>query len=100
MGDGPSRLGDVLRAALARLPMANDLADYALWNHWDLVVGPTLARHARPARLRRGVLVVRVDSPEWMHELQFLKHDLRDQLNTRLGRRTVRELLLALETDG
>ncbi len=73
----PARLGDVLRAALDRLPIASRLADAALWVHWDAVVGPTVARHARPQRLRRGVLVVAVDGAEWMQELQFLKHELR-----------------------
>jgi len=93
----PLRLGDVLRAALARLPIAQRLADHALWAHWDDVVGPTLARHARPARLRGGVLMVAVDSPEWMQEIQFLKHDLRTRLNARLGRAAVREMFLVLD---
>jgi predicted nucleic acid-binding Zn ribbon protein len=94
----PARLGDVLRSALERLPEAQRLADHALWAHWDAVVGPTLARHARPERLRRGVLVVAVDSPGWMQELQFLKRDLRDRLNARLGRTVVRDLFLVLAT--
>jgi predicted nucleic acid-binding Zn ribbon protein len=86
----------VLEAALARLPYAAELADYGVWSHWEATLGPMLARHAHPVRLRRGVLVVRVDSPEWMHELQFVKHQIRDRLNARLGRRAVRELFLAL----
>ena len=96
----PSRLGDVLRAALDRLPNATRLEDYALWSHWDAVVGPTLARHARPERLRRGVLVVAVESPEWMQELQFLKHQLREKLNARAGRDVVREVFVVLASDG
>jgi len=94
--DRPSRLGDVLTAALGRLPEAQRLADHAVWTHWDAVVGATLARHARPDRFRRGVLVVAVDSPEWMQELQFLKHELRERLNARLGRNAVRDVYLVL----
>ena len=41
--DRPLRLGDVLRAALDRLPVARELADHALWVHWEAVVGATLA---------------------------------------------------------
>jgi predicted nucleic acid-binding Zn ribbon protein len=95
-GTAPARLRDVLRAALDRLPFAQQIADHALWAHWEAVVGPTLARHARPERMRRGVLLVAVDSAEWMQELQFLKHELRDRLNARLGRRGVREIFLVL----
>ena len=93
----PTRVGDVLRAVLQRLPEAQRLADHALWAHWESVVGPTLARHARPTRLRRGVLVVAVDSAQWLQELQFLKHELRERLNARLGRPVVRDVFLALE---
>jgi len=82
--DRPTRLGDVLRAALGRLPEA------------ERVVGPTIAAHARPERMKRGVLFVAVDSAEWMQELQFLKHELRERLNARLGRPAVRALFVVL----
>jgi predicted nucleic acid-binding Zn ribbon protein len=92
--DRPSRLGDVLRAALERTPAAQRLADHAIWTHWESVVGPTLARHAHPERLQRGLLVVAVDGATWMQELQFFKRDLRDRLNSRLGRTVVRDIFL------
>ena len=92
----PTRLGDVLRAALARLPAAAEIADHAAFAHWDAVVGPALAQHAQPRRIRRGVLLVEVDSVEWMHQLQVLKHEIRDRLNARLGRAGVREVFLVL----
>jgi len=95
----PTRLGDVLRAALDRLPIARQLDDYALWLHWDAIAGPAVAAHARPERMQRGVLVVRVDGAEWMQELQFLKHELRERLNARLGRAAVRDIFLVLATD-
>ena len=62
----PTRLGDVLRAALDRMAVGAQLADYALWVHWEAVVGPTVARHARPGnwlpsgKTSRFVLVLRL----------------------------------------
>ena len=94
--DPPTPLADVLRAVLERLPDASRLADHELWAHWDAVVGPTIAAHARPHRLQRGVLTVSVDAPEWMQELQFQKQDLRERLNARIGRPAVRDLYLLL----
>ncbi len=96
----PTRLGEVLRSALARLPIARALEDHAVWAHWDAVVGPTIAQHAQPQRFRRGVLLVAVDGPEWMQELQFLKHDIRERLNSRMGKAVVRELFVVLASDG
>ena len=91
----PTALGSVLRVALARGPLA-ELQHFELWTAWDDVVGAAIARHAQPTRMRRGVLVVAVDGPEWMHELHYLKQDLRDRLNDRLGRRVVRDVYLVL----
>ncbi|MFN8545176.1 MAG: DUF721 domain-containing protein [Candidatus Binatia bacterium] len=92
----PVRLGDVLEAALARLPGAASLADFALWTEWDAIVGDPLCRHARPGRLRRGVLVVQVDDSAWMQEVHFFKREIRARLNARLGRAAVRDLFLVL----
>ena len=97
--DRPLRLGDVLRAALDRLPVARELADHALWVHWEAVVGATLVRHVRPLRLRRGVLFVGADGPAWMQEVQFLKPELRDRLNARLGRAVVRDIFVVLDSE-
>jgi len=89
-------LGEALRAALSRLPSGSALASFPIWTEWADVVGPTIARHARPLRLRRGVLLVEVDGVEWMHELQYLKAELRVRINERLDRPAVREVFLAL----
>ena len=89
-------LADALRAALSRLPAGLELASFPVWTEWSDVVGATIARHAQPRRLRRGVLVVEVEGAEWMHELQYLKQDLRAQLNARLGRAAIREIFLVL----
>jgi len=97
--DRPSRLGEVLRVALDRLPVARELADHALWVHWESVVGATLVPHVRPLRLRRGVLFVAADGPTWMQEMQFLKRELRDRLNARLGRAVVRDIFVVLKSD-
>jgi predicted nucleic acid-binding Zn ribbon protein len=99
-GDGGiSRLADALRAALARLPASTGLVHYPIWAEWTATVGATIAAHARPAQLRRGVLVVHVDGPEWMHELQYVKRELAAKLNARLGETVVREVYLVLATD-
>jgi len=53
----------------------------------------------RPLRLRRGVLFVGADGPAWMQEVQFLKPELRDRLNARLGRAVVRDIFVVLDSE-
>jgi predicted nucleic acid-binding Zn ribbon protein len=100
MSSGPRLLADALKAALARLPASTGLAHYPIWAEWSAVVGATIAAHARPERLRRGVLVVTVDGADWMQELQYAKRELCDRLNARLGSPVVREIYLVLAAGG
>ncbi len=93
----PEPVGGVLRSLIQRLPIRERLREYAIWPHWSEVVGPAIAQHARPVRIRRGRLCVAVDSAVWMQELQFLKESLRTKLNTRIGTDVVADVFFVLE---
>jgi predicted nucleic acid-binding Zn ribbon protein len=99
MPRGMSSIGDALRTAISRSPVADELGSYPLWTDWAAIVGAPIARHARPRRLRGNVLVVAVDGPDWIHELRFLADDLRARMNARLGRPVIRELYFVLAGD-
>ena len=96
----PERIGTVLSALLDRLSVRERLREYTVFPHWNDAVGATVARHARPVRIRRGLLCVAVDSPVWMQELQFLKESIRTQLNTRVGSEVVSDLFFVLDGGG
>jgi predicted nucleic acid-binding Zn ribbon protein len=101
MGDAkPEPLSGVLRALIERLPIRERLREYAIWPQWSELVGPTIAQHARPVRIRRGRLCVAVDSAVWMQELQFLKESLRAKINARIGRDAVDDVFFVLDGNG
>ena len=52
---------------------------------WDAVVGEHVATHARPRRLRDGVLVVEVDEPGWATQLRYLRSTMTAEINEHLG---------------
>lgn len=61
---------------------------------WDQIVGAMVARHTMSLRLRRGKLVVRVDSAPLRQELSFMREALKEILNKRAGRIVVEEIIL------
>lgn len=83
------RLGDILDRTVKRLPLERKLDDYALWAIWDDTVGPTVARNARPEKIRNGTLFVRVRASTWMQQLPYMKDLLVEKLNQRLEREVV-----------
>jgi predicted nucleic acid-binding Zn ribbon protein len=69
-------VGESLDKVARRLgaPGARSLG--AVFGHWDEIVGPAVATHARPTSLRDGVLRVEVDEPGWATQLRYLAPDI------------------------
>ena len=78
------RLGAVLSQSLKRLDLTPRLEEYGVWPIWNEVVGKTIANNAQPEKIRNGTLVVKVSSPVWMQQLQFMKDMIAEKLNQRL----------------
>ena len=85
-------VGDVLEQSLKRLDLAARLDDYAVWPIWNDVVGKVIARNAQPEKIRNGTLFVKVSSPVWMQQLQFMKDMIAGKLNHRLKNETVKSI--------
>ncbi|MGH7798336.1 MAG: DciA family protein [Candidatus Binatia bacterium] len=85
-------LGAVLEQSLKRLDLVARLDDYAVWPIWNDVVGKVIARNAQPEKIRNGTLIVKVSSPVWMQQLQFMKDMIATKLNHRLKRETVKNI--------
>ena len=79
----PRRLGQNLDRALQDLaggrkrgpgqPLAGARDVFA---RWEELVGPDVAAHAKPLRLREDRLVLVVEDPMWAAELRWLEADL------------------------
>jgi len=89
---GATRVGVALDAVLKRVDPEEHLRVYGVWSFWTEEVGDLIARRARPAYFRNGVLVVTVATHAWMQELRFLKESMRQRLNGRLGADLIRDL--------
>ncbi len=85
-------LGSVLDQSLKRLDLTARLDEYAVWPIWNDVVGNVIARNAQPEKIRNGTLFVKVSSPVWMQQLQFMKDMIAGKLNFRLKGEVVKNL--------
>jgi predicted nucleic acid-binding Zn ribbon protein len=90
------RLGDVLDDSLKRLDLAPQLEAYGVWPVWNDVVGKLLARNAQPEKIRNGTLFVKVSSPVWMQQLQFMKDLLAEKINERLHAKVVKNIFFVV----
>jgi len=87
-------LGDALGSLARSQQWEEKLQRYQAWQIWDQAVGPQIAAHARPSRLRKTVLEVTVDQPVWMQQLQLMKPQLLAKLNAHLGQAPIDDIFL------
>ena len=75
-GPGPRPVAESLDRLMASLGGPRASALTTVFSSWGELVGDTVAAHASPRSLRRGVLVVAVDEPAWATSLRWLEADL------------------------
>jgi hypothetical protein len=90
------RLGTVLDKSLKRLNLSPRLEEYGVWPIWNDTVGATIARNAQPEKIRNGTLFVKVSTPVWMQQLQYMKEMIAEKLNQRLGGEIVKNVFFVI----
>jgi predicted nucleic acid-binding Zn ribbon protein len=90
------RFGEVLDKSLKRLEISSRLDEYSVWPIWNDIVGPTIARNAQPEKIRNGTLFVKVTSPVWMQQLQYMKEMIAEKLNQRLKTDIVKNIFFVV----
>ncbi len=86
----------MLGEVVGRFGLERSLDDYRIWQAWDEVVGPAIARNAQPQKLSANRLVIAVRNAGWMQELTMLRRDLCDRLNAWMGREVIKEIFLVV----
>jgi predicted nucleic acid-binding Zn ribbon protein len=86
----PRRLAAPVEALATTLAPATTLA--RVQEVWGRVLGPAIARSARPTAERDGVLTVICEAAVWAQELDLMASELIGRLNAELGTDTLRQL--------
>jgi predicted nucleic acid-binding Zn ribbon protein len=85
-------LGDVLKGLVDDLGIASRISEYDAVLQWDSIVGEHIAKVAQAERIAQGVLVVRVKTSTWRHELNMRKQEMISLLNRSLGMDAVKDI--------
>src|SRR5574340_236836 len=89
-------LGNVLKKRKLSLNLALDPEVRRLAAAWHQAVGERIAAHARPEKLQRDTLFVRVSDSVWMQQLHFLKQDILEKINQLLVGKEVKNIHFSL----
>lgn len=88
------KLGDLIKEFIVMHKGPDFLDEMKAVDAWPLVVGTFIASHTIDVSIRKGVLFVRVDSDALRSELSYSKSLLLKNLNERVGKDVVKEIVL------
>lgn len=87
-------LGIALHRLIDSLGIAERLSEQKAIEIWRDVVGQQIATVTEATQIKDGVLLVKVSSPSWRHELTFMVEQIKSRLNAVLGRDVVKRIRL------
>ncbi len=94
----PEGIASLLGKTLKSLNLESHIKRHSVWNHWDKIVGKTIAEKTWPARLIEDTLVVKVMGASWMNELSFMKRQILDKIQREIPDCPIKHLRLELGT--
>ncbi len=85
---------------LKKMGLAERLWEEQLRNEWEQLVGPQVARQARPGRIDRLTLYIYVRHPGWLSELsRYSQKQILENMQKRFGRDKIRNVRIQLDPD-
>jgi predicted nucleic acid-binding Zn ribbon protein len=90
----PVAFGAALKDVLADRGWETQAAGASVLSRWPELVGPQVAAHCQPTRLRDGELVIEAESTAWATQLRLLSRTLLQKLRDQLGPDVVRTLVV------
>jgi len=92
----PQALSDVLKKVVEDLSQAKRKDIFTICSGWASVVGRELARHTRPAALKKGTLTVFVDDSAWFYQANLQKAEFLAALKKKVGKGKIQKILLRI----
>jgi hypothetical protein len=83
--DPETQVGALIQDLLVEYNLSDEVRRHRVCTEWLDIVGPRNAARTWPSPIHDGVLWVRVSNSSWLHELSFLRDDIRARVNAHLG---------------
>jgi hypothetical protein len=88
------KLGDAISQLFKEEKLDEKYSIFAIRNGWEGIVGTLVAKHTTQINYASGILFVSIDSPVVRNETAYMKEELIRKVNTFVGKRLIRELVL------
>lgn len=91
------KVGTIIDRVMSNLGLSRRYREQKALLVWEELVGERIAGKTNPLYARDGNLVVEVENSTWMNELQFLKREIIEKLNKKLGQWVINDIHFLLK---
>jgi len=87
-------LADAIKDYINEMNLGEKLAETALLNSWDDIVGKAISSRTSKIYIKDHVLFIHLSSSVVRNELMMLRESLRNKLNEKAGKEVIRDIVL------
>lgn len=91
-----SSLKETLPEVLKKLGLWEKLAEKEIIFKWNKIVGENFPSVVKPIDIKNNILYLQVPSSEWKTELNYLKDELINKINEKIGIKIVKDIKISI----
>lgn len=84
----------ILPPIIDEMGIDKPIKKYQALAEWSSVVGEKINAVTEPVRVENGKMFVRVTNDAWRNEIFYLKDNIINELNKKLGKKIIHDLIL------
>ena len=93
-GNNTNNIGEIIRKLMKSPKLAEKMEELDALDVWKELIGDNLQKFVGGAKMYKGNLYVKLSSSVLRNELSYKKNELKEQINKKLGREIVKEIIL------
>ena len=87
-----THISDILGQTLNSYRPKSDIEMTRIWHYWAKAVGNEVAKNAKPALFKDGILIINVSSSVWIQHLKFMENDIISNINQLVNKKLVNKI--------
>ena len=89
----PTPVGEIVKSILGQFGNEQCEVHMKIASAWNSAVGVEVSQHTKPVEMKKGLLMVHVDSSVWFNELsRYYKGAIIEKLNAVIGNKKIKDI--------
>ena len=93
-GNNNRKVGDIIRKLMTNPKLAEKLDKLNALDAWEEIIGAPISKYITDQKIYKGILYVKLKSAVVRNELSYKKSDFISQINQKVGKKLITDIVL------